>query len=212
MSRAEGLDIATPAASVDPQEGAASADGTTVDLDHRAQAALCLLAARLLLREMDEPARAALLEEGAHQVLDKLAPGCAAYLEAPWSEQTIETAAAEYCRLFLLPGGAPPFVSAWLADGTDQGHAVVAQCEAAAEALGLEGPTPDNLPPDHLGVLMIVLAEAWQVADAEGQPARVMRAELLGTWLDSFLAKLEALTVNPLYRALGGVIRGIARS
>lgn len=212
MSRAESLGVEPAEASADGEQGVAVADSPVNDLDPRSQAALCLLAARLLLREMDEPSRVALLQEGAHLVLDKLAPGCAKYLDAVWSEQEIESAAAEYCRLFLLPGGAPPFASAWLADGTDQGHEVVVQCEAAAEALGLEGTTPDNLPPDHLGVLMIVLAEAWQVADAAGQPARVMREELLGPWLDTFLAKLAASTTNPLYSALAGVIRAIARS
>lgn len=196
MPRAQGLSPAPEARPVPP-------DREPPDRAQRSD--LCALAAHLMLREIDRDSLAVLRAEGVPGILDRLAPGCAAHLERDWDGQAFDLEAAEYCRLFILPDGVSPFAGAWTEDeGTRR--LVIAEVEASATALGLGDRTPDDLPADHLGVLLVLLAEAWRVADADGEPARSLAVSLLGGWLPRFLDALREHARSPLYRALAGLI------
>ncbi len=49
------------------------------------------------------------LQNRALEVLEKLEPGCRAYFAGgSWDSADFDAAAAEYCRLFILPGSPAP--------------------------------------------------------------------------------------------------------
>ncbi len=169
------------------------------------RADLCLLAAHLMLRELDGDALDVLRAEGVASVLDRLAPGCAGHLERDWDEQAFDLEAAEYCRLFLLPGGVSPYAGVWL-EGEQARRLVLAESEASATALGFTNHMPDGLPADHLGVLLALVAEAWRVSDSAGEPATSLSSSLFDGWLARFLDSLAQRARSPLYRALAGLI------
>ena len=183
-----------------------------IALEPEAKASLATLVAHLLLHEVDGPTLEVLRQEGVLEVLEKLEPGCRDYLAGrEWGPADFDSAAAEYCRLFILPRGVPPYASAWLGgDPLVAGPRVAARAAEVRRALGLEG-AGGNPPDDHLGVLLTFLARAWQAGPAGEPVARVLTGELLLPWTPAFSEALEREADGPLYRALGSLLGQLSR-
>ena len=192
--------------------GAAGGEGAVPALvgrlpDAEQRAALCDLAAHLLLRELDPPALAAMRAPDALEVLDKLAPGCREHLERAWEAADFDREAAELCRLFVLPGGVSPFAAAWLDEA--EARAVGAACSGALAELAVDPSLPDGLPPDHLGIVLLVLAESWRCRDADAMSVSVLTRSLSRGWLAPWCARLAAEARSPLYQALAVLVAAV---
>ncbi len=176
-----------------------------MQLDDQTQAVLYALIGRLLLVELDEPTRAALLEPDVLQVLDRLEPGCADYLSGEWDAAAYQHAASEYAGLLLVGHGlVNPRASSWL--GTDG-------LVLAIEDL-IESTEPDlapdhfgNAPRDHLGVLASFVAGLFRSPNPQARAqAPGLVHHLLRPWVPSFCLALRDRTCNPLYRAVARLL------
>ncbi len=183
-----------------------------VPLEPEVKASLAILAAHYLLHEIDPPGLEVLRQDDVLEVLEKLEPGCREYLAArSWSPDDFDAAAAEYCRLFILPGGASPYAAAWLGgDPLVAGPRIAARIEEAIRALGEDPQVPS--PRDHLGVLLTLTARAWQAGTAGEPLARELVEELLLPWMPAFSQALRQKTEHPFYRALGSLLSQLSRS
>lgn len=137
--------------------------GPELALESEVKASLAALVAHLLLYEVDAPMLENLCQDDVVEVLDKLDPGCREYLAGrDWVADDFDTLAAEYCRLFVLPGGLPPYASAWLDGGYPvNGPRVAARIKEMMRALGVEE-VAGNVPRDHLGFLLALWAQALE--------------------------------------------------
>lgn len=160
--------------------------------------------AHFLLHEIDEPGLEVLCQPGMLDVLEKLEPGCHDYLSRPWRADDFEKAAVDYCSLFILPKGAPPFVSAWLG-GTPHEHGprLLAEIGQVSAKLGIEVGYA-NLPVDHFGIVLTLVAEAWEQDAREAVTA--LEDGLLRSAIESFSPVARQRTQNVLYRALASLL------
>ncbi len=170
------------------------------------KADLATLVARLVLREIDPPALDSLCRPEILEILEKLEPGCARYLGGhDWSSEDFDEAAADYCEIFVLSKKTSPFASAWLGGAPEtHGPDVARRVHAIAAGLGLESGaasswTVANLPPDHLGVLLSLAAEAWRLEPAVAED---FSSELLRPWIPAWAEACRASAQSPLYRAV----------
>lgn len=167
------------------------------------RAAILSLLSRVIVREADAALLAHLSRPEIADVLERLEPGVGAEIERALAEPTArEDLDVEYCRLFLLPGGVPPFAVAWTGGeaGTVRAR-LQAEVGAVLEALALRPGDHGlgNLPLDHVGVLLALAA----VAEAR-EPDGPLAAEALGLlrpWGGRFAAALAETSEAGLYRA-----------
>lgn len=173
-------------------------------IDSATRASLAHLIAHFLLHEIDPPGLGTLRQPGMLETLDKLEPGCSEYLSREWQTDDFEQAAVDYCSLFVLPRGAPPFAGAWLG-GAPQEHSqrLLAQIHGIARQLDTE-PGFANLPVDHFGLLLPLLAEAWLRDHRKAVDG--LRQEILEPTIPAFAAACRQRTRNPLYRALASLL------
>lgn len=183
---------------VDAEEGAA-------------RGAVCGLLARIFLKEVDAAFAAQLARPEIAEAFEALEPGFAAHAARPWDEAAIDEEAAEYARLFLLPGGVTPYAAGWM-DG-DEGHvrADLANRIGSVHAL-LEVEPADfgfgNVPADHIGMLLALVSLAWEREPSGGLAARA--EALLSDWARRFASALHRESDSPLYRAAAGLLRSVA--
>ena len=172
-----------------------------------ARGAICGLLARIFLKEVDADFVASLARPEIADVFEALEPGFRPHLEGAWDESRNDEEAAEYARLFLLPGGVTPFAAGWT-DG-DEGavRADLGQRIGAVHALLAVEPADfgyGNVPADHVGMLLALVALAWE-RDASGGIAE--RAEaLLAPWAPRFARRLQRESESPLYRGAGRLL------
>lgn len=184
----------------------------TLSLPERAP--LYSLFSLLLLAELDEESRAVLAEPVVAEVFERAGPGTEAWLREPWTQARERRAREEFARLFLLPGGAPPFASAWI-DGPLEalGGQLATLMSRALEALGrepLEREPWGRLPLDHAGLLFDVVSSAMATGDAEAVAvAAHLDRELLGDWVGRFGAALASRAELPVYVALGRILEEV---
>ncbi|MEO1084552.1 MAG: molecular chaperone TorD family protein, partial [Acidobacteriota bacterium] len=115
--------------------------------------------------------------------------------------------AAEYCRLFILPGGVSPFANVWLGKNPqDEVEALAVRIVELSARLGLEKPDPRQ-PPTHVGWLLALAALAEQAGPEAQLERTVLDEELLQPWVPRFCRALEKNAREPLYRALGALLR-----
>lgn len=169
-------------------------------LDPSTASSLASFLARIFLLEVDRKSRDALLESRVLDCLEKLEAGCSEYLAGyAWRAEDFDECAADYCELFLMPTGALPRASVWLGgEPLEHGPRIAARVEEAVAHLGLDPRELAGLPPDHVGVLLQLVAVAWE---AEASYASRLQEELLRPWAPAFSAAVLKRTNNVFYRA-----------
>ncbi len=166
------------------------------------------LLARIFLKEVDAALLRALAEPRVVEVFETLELEFERFIDpASWDEATFDDHAAEYARLFLLPGGASPYAAAWKSgdDGAVRA-ALNHEISSLYAALRLEpiDAGMGNAPSDHVGMLLSLCAAAGQI-DASGDLHARARA-LLEDWAPSFAEKTRSLSTSPIYRAAARVL------
>lgn len=171
---------------------------------------------RLLVQEIDEPAWSHLARDPIRQILSQTEPGFGTWSAVAFSETLASSLAEEYARLFLLPGGVSPFVSAWLDGDRDQlGASLATMVTRGLEVLGREPVLREpwgRLPLDHLAFVFDVVSESISM----GEPMQVevathLDTELLGPWLVPFGERVRERATTPLYRGIGSLIAELHR-
>ena len=183
--------------------------------DLAAQAAVHSLLARILLTEMDRDALVALSNPDVLEILERVRPGCAAFVrDTEWTPAALDALAADYCTLFILPKGVAPYAASWL-DGdpavlrgqlTDRINEVLDALRVRPGEFGM-----GNVPADHVGVLLALHALALEQG-GEGLASR--SHALLAPWVARFgerLAEHAAGIDAPLYEAAGRLLHGLTR-
>lgn len=141
-------------------------------------------------------------------LLAGLEPEFSAWIEDPLGPERQEECAAEFARLFLLPGGVPPFASAWMDGNREQlGAKLSTIVLRSCEVLGRQPERAEpwgNLALDHLALLLDLTSGAALSSDPlDQQVAEHLDGELLGEWIFNFGSALEEKAELPIYRALG---------
>lgn len=169
----------------------------------RELAPLYELLARLLTSEVDSALLSAMREPGAAALLERLAPG---FLE---EEPDLDELAGEFAALFLIPGGAPPFASAWAPEGApdELPERIATFIHRAMEALDVEqSGAAGRLSLDHAGLLCALVARGLGGDEYEQSLAQHVRDEALAPWAPSFGAALAAKATSRVYRATGALL------
>ena len=169
----------------------------------RELAPLYELLSRLLTHEVDGALLGALQEPGAAALFERLAPGFSG------ASVDLEALAEEFAELFLIPGGTPPFASAWAPEGSpdELPERIATFIHRAMGALAVEqSGRAGRLSLDHAGLLCSLVARGLAGDDAEVELARHVRDEALAPWAPAFGAALEARATSPIYRATGALL------
>lgn len=148
---------------------------------------------RFLVREIDRQFVVQLTESPASELLELLAPGCRAYL-TNFDYEAEEDAAVEFCRLFIAPATVPPRSAQWMQD--PEGLIAAELTTQSLAELGME--SQENLPSDHLGLLLEILASSRRTD--RGILVKQVYAHL-NQCLPNFAQKWESEAENPLYLA-----------
>ncbi len=164
--------------------------------------------APLFAQEVGADLWATLRMPGVRDLLAGLDPEFEPWIAQPLSPELAEECAAEFARLFLLPGGVPPFASAWIDGNREQlGAELSATVLRSCEVLGREPRRAEpwgKLALDHLGLLLDLTSESSRSHDAlDREVGEHLAAEMLGEWLVPFGSALSKKARLPLYRALG---------
>jgi len=173
-------------------------------------------AAQLIAAEVDAGTWDALGRAPLRTLLEKARPGFASWVGEPFTAEREEALAEEYARLFVVPGVVPPFASRWLAEPTgrerarnDVANLVARTCEGLGLAPDASGPG-GRLAPDHAALVFAVAAEAGSdPALADDPLVTHFDAELLDTAWARFGDALERAAREPLYSALGVLLRDL---
>ena len=109
----------------------------------------------------------------------------------------------EHTRLFTFPALCPPFASAYLEEGTLNGH----RAAALEKFYGELGLLPTGLPADYLGTI----CECAAFLREQGEPEALQGfcQDTLGDWLDRFLDDLRAQSELLFYRGLAQELAGL---
>lgn len=179
------------------------------------RAPLYAFCADLLLHELDAPRFAALSQPHVCETLDRAAPGFLSWQAAGFGPAREAELRSEYARLFLLPGGTPPFASAWI-DGEREalGAQLATLVTRALEALGRERVRAEpwgELPLDHAGLLFDLVVSGVEAGDAGGRAvAAHVEEEAITPWLAAFGRALAERATAPPYVALGRLLVSLA--
>ncbi len=169
----------------------------------RELAPLYELLARLLTSEVDEDLIRALRAPTAAPLLERLAPGVG---QEPLD---LDELAEEFAELFLIPGGTPPFASAWAPeDAPDElAERIAAFVHGAMEALAVEqSGAAGRLSLDHAGLLCSLIARGLQGDERQQQLAQHIRDEALAPWAPALGAALQTRARSGIYRATGALL------
>ena len=171
-------------------------------------ASVLRLAATLLAGEVTPELVAELQAPSTTAALVAIEPACADLLGRPWRPDDFEEAAVEFCRLFILKPAAPPRAAAWLEEVSGVDALVVAgmmQSWMDDGFLKVE-PAFAALPPDHVALLLFVLAE---IGPGDAAQAAQFQKDHLESWLPDFLLRLEGESAHPLYSLAAKLVRGV---
>lgn len=170
------------------------------------EASLLALLGRIFARELDRELLAVLQTAQVAELFSQSDSECGRLLSRPWNGDDFETAAVEYCRLFIAPQVAAPVASAWLgADDTLGASAVSDLVHNTIGAFELDIPKElRELPPDHIGVVLSI--SAWLVEHRVAVAPDFMD-QALATWAGRFSSALIERSEFPLYRACGKVVQ-----
>ena len=166
------------------------------------------LAATLLATEVTPALLDSLQVPDTRAALSGIEPACADLLERSWQSADFENAAVEFCRLFILNPAAPPRAAAWLEEVSGIDALVVAgmmQSWIDDGFLEVE-PAFSTLPPDHVALLLFVLAE---IGRDDPDRAAQFRQDQLDSWLPQFLERLEEESGHPFYTLAAKLVRGV---
>ncbi|MEM7051568.1 MAG: molecular chaperone TorD family protein [Acidobacteriota bacterium] len=157
------------------------------------------LLGRLLLAEIDAPLMALLSHPDVAAVLDQAEPGCGAWLE---NEHDLDELAADYCDLFVLPGGLAPVAGAW-AEGVDRQDFL----HRLAMVFPFESEIASSFetPADHFGRLLTVLGRATSPDASWSSPL----IDLVGPPMAAFGEALANHPTIPPYRACGRLLMAL---
>ena len=180
-------------------------------MDAWASAPVHALLARMLLKEADAGLLRDLARPEIADAMETLEPGFTAYVARDRTEAELDDLAAEYARLFLMPGGVSPFAAAWIQgdEGTVRSglESEIADLhrllEIAPADFGL-----GNVPADHIGMLLSLTVVALE-KDPSGDLAARSRS-LYQAWAPGFVDALLAKTGDPLYRAAAKLLHTIS--
>ncbi|MEJ2060331.1 MAG: molecular chaperone TorD family protein [Gammaproteobacteria bacterium] len=145
---------------------------------------------------------AACLAEPTAEALPALreAAGWQPWLAEPLAELAatdLEVWQGEHARLFVVPGLAPPFASAYREGILNGAAASAAEAYYADQGFALS----EGLPGDYLGSLLE--CEAWLVEAGQAQEAATFRQTFLADWLGRFAGRLREHARLAFYRRLG---------
>ena len=165
-------------------------------------AAVARLFGRLLLRELDEPLRATLVEEPLAGALSACGLDVGRLHGAD-----LDGLAAEYLERFVRPATGGPLVQSLWTQGTYEGDAAVAARKLAeAAALDFDKEAARGAPVDHLGSLLLLWATSLE---RQPEVARRIEEEHLA-WA---VAPLERLAgEDGFYGSLAGAVANLVRS
>lgn len=176
-----------------------------VELPLHVRASTYRLIAGLLLEEVNERTLELLREPSVRHVFETLSPGCGDYLDKQWDEATFDAAAADYCELFVLPGGVSPFAVAWTeGDPSTNPGQWAAHIQEAYAVAGLEL-GDSSIPPDHIAAILVLYAAIDDTGEVES--TILIDKGLLDDWILRFAQRLESITQNPLYLAVARLLR-----
>jgi len=157
------------------------------------------LLGRLFSSEIDHDLLVVLRSASIREVFETTEPGCLDDFDP-------EAAAAEYCRLFVLPKGVPAVAAAWLPGSDPNKSAGIIGLVLNLQST-LELNLPAALPPDHAGTLLPIMA--WLL---ENQPeaAGDFQRVSLEPWLGQFAAALGEKTELPIYRVVSAILTSLS--
>lgn len=170
-----------------------------------------------LARELEPREYARLRQEPLRGLLARLEPSLGIEQERasqPSAEAEEDALRAEYARLFLVPGGVSPRVSAWLEGDQERIASDLATLVARGyEAIGRAPRSSEpwgRLPLDHAALVFDLMAHAaGSDSAADREVARHLDETLLAGWPPAFGEALAARATHPIYRALGRLIAAL---
>ncbi len=173
---------------------------------NEARAIALELAARLVVRELDDEAIGSLQSPPMRDALSAYDSQCAAYIDelGNGSDAALESAATEFCSLFLIGKRTSPHASAWIGSNPAETGATVSRAVTEwMEQLGVEVAPGSwgNIPQDHLAVLCGLVSLALLAPQPAGEMLARRIADATLSWVPAFANAVANATENPLYRA-----------
>lgn len=173
--------------------------------------AVTLLLANIFLREADAALLTELARPDVADVLELLEPGAAAYIrDTAEDTAALNTLAAEYSQLFLVPEGVSPYAANWM-DGEEGSirARLIDEIGTLYESLRVQPADfgVGNVPADHVGMLLALTSVALQTEAAPSGGGLAGRAMgLMREWAPRFRDDVLEKSENPLYRAATGLL------
>lgn len=172
-------------------------------------ATLVDLVAHTLLREVDAELLGWWRHPSLRAVAETVHPPVGPWLD---SEPSLDDAAVEYCRLFILPKGTSPVLRAWIPGELERhGFSVVESLvDAERRALGTDGAMPPSapvVPVDHAGRALAMWAAAAKV---ENTGVFGDATHQISQGLVRFGEALRTSTQHPLYSTVGALVESLS--
>ncbi|MFK7896155.1 MAG: molecular chaperone [Myxococcota bacterium] len=193
-----------------------SSEGPLLSLEERAP--LYAWLAPFFAQEIDAEVWAHLKTPSIATLFAPFDDDLSSWTNQPFTETLNETCAAEFARLFLLPGGVPPLASVWIQGdreklGAELSAVVARSCEVLSRT-PQRGEAWGKLPLDHIGLIFDLASRAGVSTDPlDREVGAHLDEAMLGTSLARFGAALEEKAELPVYRALGRCVKELhARS
>jgi TorA maturation chaperone TorD len=169
---------------------------------------LTLLVGEVLSREIDASILQLVSQPDLLELLCEIEPACRDYIQKEWSADEFESAAVEFCDLFIMPESTTaPRAAAWLELGcevtADSVDAVVR--EFLTEWKIQVPPAYQYLAYDHISLILYVSAVILQ---AHSDQSEEFDEITLDSWVPSFAASL-AKVESPLYKAAGVLLQSL---
>ena len=168
-------------------------------------AAVLQLTATLLATEIEPQLLSVLQEPETASALSNIEPACKELLTRPWEETDFDDAAVEFCRLFILNPAVPPRAIAWMEKDAQANPVVASRIQTLIDHGTLRlGPPFQNLPPDHIAVLLLVYS---QLAASSQERGKEFVTENLSSWLPQFTSSLRECRTHPIYSLAAKLIQ-----
>ncbi len=162
------------------------------------EAAVAQLAASLLAHEIDVSILASLQQPETAAILTQIEPSARELLERDWTAEDFETAAVEFCRLFILNPDAPARAAAY---EDKKSLDVAGRIQFMLDSGFLELPaTYQTLAPDHVALLLLVYSSL------NDEDAIQFKADNLA-WLPRFSERLETESRHVFYLLASRILR-----
>ena len=162
------------------------------------EAAVAQLAASLLAHEIDASILASLQQPDTAKILTQIEPSACDLLEQDWAAEDFETAAVEFCRLFILNPAAPARAAKYQKKNSLE---VADRIQFMLDSGFLELPaTFQTLAPDHVALLLLVYSSL------SDEDAIQFKADNLA-WLPHFSERLEKESRHAFYLLASKILR-----